>query len=515
MAKQRRKPKRKPRAHRARAQISPRAVEAALAGIAHDIRTPLTGIVALAELLAASDLRPREREWANAVKSGAEHLAALSTLIVDAAKADAAGLTLRITPFSPRTLAEAVGQALAARAGNKDVKTETVIADKLPAMVAGDAVRLRAALENLADNAVKFTDGGLMTFTANAEPGARGRVRLVFTVTDSGIGMSAAELKRLFRPFAQASDDIARRYGGAGLGLAFIKRIAKVMGGDLKVTSKKGEGSTFRFTALVEAVPAQAAATPGSARLQPSRPLTLLCAEDNPYGRVVMNTILTELGHRVDFVETGEAAMKAAERGGYDAVLMDVTLAGVDGLAATRAIRALPGARGQVPVIGISGRGASTDEAAARAVGAGDNCLNVARAIRPLDDAHHVRHDAVQFEILRRIDCGDAGLLQRGGVLGRNDAADHQRHVEAGLFHAPDHVLDQRQMAAGQYRKPDHVRLFLVRGSDDLLRRQADALVDHLHAGIARAHRDLLGAVGMAVETRLADQKRQAPPELS
>ena len=110
-------------------------------------------------------------------------------------------------------------------------------------MVSGDALRLRAALENLADNAVKFTSAGTVTFTAGAEPAARGRVRLVFTVTDSGIGMSAGELKRLFRPFAQASEQIARRYGGAGLGLSFVKRIAKAMGGDLKVTSKKGGGS--------------------------------------------------------------------------------------------------------------------------------------------------------------------------------------------------------------------------------------------------------------------------------
>jgi CheY-like chemotaxis protein len=207
----------------------------------------------------------------------------------------------------------------------------------------------------------------MVAFTADAEPAARSRVRLVFTVTDSGIGMSAAELKRLFRPFAQASADIARRYGGAGLGLSFVKRIAKAMGGDLKVTSKPGKGSTFRLTALVER--AGTRLTPDQARTQPARALTLLCAEDNPYGRVVMNTILSELGHRVDFVESGEAAVKAAERGGYDAVLMDVTLSGLDGLEATRRIRALPGKQGQMPVIGISGRGGSAHEAAARAAG--------------------------------------------------------------------------------------------------------------------------------------------------
>jgi signal transduction histidine kinase/CheY-like chemotaxis protein len=369
-----RRAKRKAKARRARRpsvrkQASPQAIEAALAGIAHDLRTPLTGMVALAELLASSGLGSREREWANAIKSGADHLAALTTLIVDAAKAEAKGLTLRKEPFSARALAESVAQALAARAGNKDVEAEITIADDLPAMVGGDALRLRAALENLADNAVKFTGEGTVAFTATAEPAARGRVRLVFTVTDSGIGMSAAELKTLFRPFAQASDEIARRYGGAGLGLSFVKRFAKAMGGDLTVTSRKGEGSTFRFSALVDRVDAQAPAEAGGARERPARPLALLCAEDNPYGRVVMNTILTELGHRVDFVDNGEAAVTAVERGGYDAVLMDVTLSGLDGFAATRSIRALPGKSGQVPVIGISGRSEAGGERAARAAG--------------------------------------------------------------------------------------------------------------------------------------------------
>ena len=346
-----------------------RAVEAALAGIAHDIRTPLTGIVALAELLASSDLGAREREWANALKSGADHLAALATLIVDAAKADAQGLVLRHEPFSPRLLGEAVGAGLVARASSKAVNTEIKVAGDLPGMVAGDALRLRAALENLVDNAVKFTQEGTVTFTAAAEAAAHNRIKLIFTVADSGIGMSAAESKRLFRPFAQASAEISRRYGGAGLGLSFVKRLAKAMGGDLTVTSKKGAGSTFQLTVLVERVTGHPAQRRTDARPAAVRPLSILCAEDNPYGRVVMNTILRELGHRVDFVETGGAAVEAAAGGGYDAVLMDLTLPGVDGLEATRRIRALPGAAGKVPVIGISGHSERGDESAARAAG--------------------------------------------------------------------------------------------------------------------------------------------------
>src|SRR5262249_41511979 len=158
-------------------------------------------------------------------------------LLVDAVKAEAAGLALRRDAFAPRALANAVAALLAARAQAKGLQVETAVAADLPDAVLGDAVRLRAALENLADNAIKFTDWGRIALAATAERAARGRVRLVFSVTDSGIGLGAAEIRRLFRPFAQASADVARRYGGAGLGLVSVRRLAQAMGGGLKVTS--------------------------------------------------------------------------------------------------------------------------------------------------------------------------------------------------------------------------------------------------------------------------------------
>ena len=345
----------------------PRAIEAALAVIAHDIRTPLTGIVALAELLATSNVGPREREWANAIKSSADHLTGLTTLIVDAVKSGAHRLVLHHEPFSPRRLAEAVAATLSARAGNRGLKAEIALASDLPTMVAGDAVRLRAALENLIDNAVKFTADGTVMFTATAKPAAQKRVQLIFTVADTGIGITPREIKRLFRPFAQASEAVARRYGGAGLGLVFVKRVARAMGGDLKVTSKKGHGTTFRLITPAERIdlPPERVATHAA----PKRTLSILCAEDNPHGRVVMNTILNELGHRVEFAESGEAAVKTVEIGGHDVVLMNLALSDIDGIEATRRIRALPGKSGQVPVIGISGRGGAAEEAAAHASG--------------------------------------------------------------------------------------------------------------------------------------------------
>jgi CheY-like chemotaxis protein len=343
-----------------------RAVEAALAGVAHEIRTPLTGILALAELLAASDLGARERQWAVAIKSGAEHVSAMTTLIVDAAKSDVTRLTLRREPFSPRRLAEAVGRALEARADTKGLAAEIAIARDLPATVRGDELRLRAALENLVDNAVKFTEKGSVSLTAGAKRAGK-RVRLVFTVTDSGAGLSKQDIARLFRPFRQGSEEIARRYGGAGLGLVFVKRVARAMAGDLAVTGTPGRGSTFRLT--VSADPVGGRVPAGDGLRVPGRSLRILCAEDNPYGRVVMNTILTELGHRADFVDNGEAAVNAVAGGGYDVVLMDITLPLVDGLEAARRIRALPGGAARTPIVGVSGRTEPGDEAAARAAG--------------------------------------------------------------------------------------------------------------------------------------------------
>jgi CheY-like chemotaxis protein/nitrogen-specific signal transduction histidine kinase len=371
-AKRTRRGKRAVRRRRASARPV-RAIEATLAELAHEIRTPLTGILALGELLTTSELGERERGWAAAIKHTAEHLALLTSLIVDAVRADAKGLVLRRELIRPRRLAQALAVSLSARAEAKGLAAKVAIAADLPEAVIGDPLRLRGALENLIDNAVKFTERGSVRLDVASEKAARGRVRLRFTVSDSGIGLAPGEIRRLFRPFAQANDETARRFGGAGLGLAFVKRIAKAMGGDLTVTSKAGGGSSFRLTAAFDEVAEAAAADregPSAAHpTAPLRPLNILCAEDNPYGRVVLNTILTELGHRADFVGTGTAAVGAAVRGGYDVVLMDVTLPGLDGIEAARRIRALAGQAGGVVLIGISGRANAADEAAGRAAG--------------------------------------------------------------------------------------------------------------------------------------------------
>jgi CheY-like chemotaxis protein len=348
---------------------SPEATEAALAAFAHEVRTPLTGILALSELLAASDLPERERGWAAAVKSAAEHLAQLTTLVVGGTKAAARGPALRREPMRPRALADALAAALTARAETKGLATEIHIG-ALPDAAVGDPVLLRAAVENLIDNAVKFTERGHVGLSVTAEPAARDGVRLVFAVNDSGIGLSRTEINRLFRPFVQANKQTAGRFGGAGLGLVFVKRVAQAMRGKVTVESNPGAGSTFRLAVTVAAAPDTAGGHPAAAvRTSGMRALRILCAEDNPYGRVILNTILTELGHKVDFASTGAAAIEAVARDGYDLVLMDVILPDIDGIEATRRIRALAGDVARTPIVGISGRAAPGDEATARAAG--------------------------------------------------------------------------------------------------------------------------------------------------
>jgi len=349
----------------------PSMVEAALAAFAHEVRTPLTGILAISNLLATSDLDERERRWVDTIKAGAEHLASLATLFVDAARSGNAAAAVRQDFFDLRALARSIGDSLAGRAAAKGLQSSIDISEKLPAPVVGDPVRLRAALENLIDNAVKFTETGGVALTVKAVRGPKGKVGVSFAISDSGIGLTLNEIKRLFRPFSQANVSIASRFGGAGLGLSSVKQLARVMGGDIVVSQRRNGGATFILTVTLNRASVSKVAgvdSENDALSDPERPLRVLSVEDNPFGRVVLNAVLTELGHSAEFIGRGEAAAERIAQGAFDAVLMDMVLPGINGIEAIKRIRELDAPLGGIAIIGVSGRG--DDEAASRAAGA-------------------------------------------------------------------------------------------------------------------------------------------------
>jgi CheY-like chemotaxis protein len=335
-------------------------IEAALAAFAHEVRTPLTGILAISDLLATSDLDERERRWVDTIKAGAEHLARLATLFVDAARSGKAATGVRQDFFDLRALAHSVGDSLAGRAAAKGLQSHVDVSQTLPALVVGDPVRLRAALENLIDNAVKFTEAGGVALEVRPMPGVKGRIAVSFAISDSGIGLTLTEIKRLFRPFSQANVSISS-----------VKALARAMGGDIVIAQRRSGGTTFTLTVTLtraKAPKAASSATGDGVSSGPASALRVLSVEDNPFGRVVLNAILTELGHQAEFIGRGEAAPERIAQGAFDAVLMDMVLPGISGIEAIRRIRSLSPPFGRIAIIGVSGRG--EDEAASRAAGA-------------------------------------------------------------------------------------------------------------------------------------------------
>jgi len=347
-----------------------RTVEAALAAFAHEVRTPLTGILAISSLLATSDLGERERRWVDTIKVGAEHLAALATLFVDAARRGTAGLTVRQDFFDLQALARGIGDSLAGRAAAKGLQSNVEIAAELPVFVVGDPVRLRAALENLIDNAVKFTPQGQVALNVSAISGPGDKLTVSFAVSDSGIGLSLAEIRKLFRPFSQANVGIASRFGGAGLGLSSVKQLARAMGGDVTVGQRRGGGTTFTLSVTLQRAEDMEDDGDGlnGPHLSTMQGLRILSVEDNPFGRVVLNAILTELGHQAEFIGQGEAAPERIAQSNFDAVLMDMVLPGISGIEAIKNIRKGEALERRIAIIGVSGR--AEDEKAARAAGA-------------------------------------------------------------------------------------------------------------------------------------------------
>ncbi|NML16204.1 hybrid sensor histidine kinase/response regulator [Azohydromonas caseinilytica] len=341
-----------------------------LATMSHELRTPLNGILGFAQLLESRLERDEDRHCAAHVRQAGQNLLRILNDVLDLSKIEAGALELERLPLRLEEVAQACRDLFAADAAAKGVQLELQLpASPLP-LLRGDTLRLQQVLANLLSNALKFTAQGRVVLAVAPEGvDARGRVRLRLEVSDTGIGLTAEQRARLFEPFRQADSSTARRYGGTGLGLWISRRLVQAMDGELALESTPGRGTLVRLRLPFEPAEAAARAVPVPAPAAGPRPLRVLVVDDIALNREVLRALLQLRGHVVEEVDNGEAAVRRVAAGDIDLVLMDVEMPGCDGLEATRALRALPGAAGRTPVWAVTGRAFDHDVAQARAAG--------------------------------------------------------------------------------------------------------------------------------------------------
>jgi len=330
------------------------AKSAFLANISHEIRTPLNGILGLAQAISADQLAPEQAERMEVLKRSGMGLLAILNDLLDLAKIEAGRMTIEAAPFSPEEVMTASRDAIWATAEAKGITVETVIDPSARGIYQGDATRLRQIVDNLVSNSVKFTQiGSVHVFLT------RSADRLILTVKDSGIGMTPEAASRIFSRFEQADSSTTRRFGGTGLGLSICAELVKAMKGEITVSSAVGKGSTFVVTLPLERL--------SDGHIEPlprsegqvlfsGPPLRVLAADDHPVNQLVLKTLLAQLGINITLVGDGAEVLQRYQDGAWDIVLMDVQMPVMDGVAATRAIRAFEQAhnRKPTPVIALT-----------------------------------------------------------------------------------------------------------------------------------------------------------------
>jgi two-component system, sensor histidine kinase len=319
-----------------------------LANMSHELRTPFQGLLGMLQLLDTEALTVAQHRQLHVARESGAHLLDILNDLLDAARLEAGTLSLHEAPVSPHELAGDVQALMTPPAADKGLVLSTRVDPALPARLLLDGTRVRQVLFNLLSNAIKFTERGSIGLDIGAHDG-----RLCIAVVDSGIGMDAAMLSRLFQRFSQGDDSTSRRHGGTGLGLEISRSLARLMGGDIEVQSTPGSGSRFELRLPLRPAPA-AAAAPAQPASGATRPLRLLVAEDNEVNREVLAAMISHLGHEPHFANDGRAALDAVQQQDFDLLLMDLHMPELDGMAATRAIRALAGAKATLPIIALT-----------------------------------------------------------------------------------------------------------------------------------------------------------------
>jgi len=336
-----------------RADAATRAKSEFLAVMSHEIRTPMNGVLGMAHLLLDTSLTTGQRRQVETLRDSGQALLTILNDILDFSKMEAGKLELVADDFDLERVVGSVTALMAPRAREKGLALRASIASDVPTALRGDAGRLRQVLLNLVGNAIKFTDVGQVRVDVTQRGLAEARVPLEIRVRDTGIGIPPEAQARLFQEFTQVDASATRRYGGTGLGLAICRRIALAMGGEIAVDSRPGAGASFTVTVALERARAPLAAETDAVESAVT-PLRILLAEDNAVNREVALGLLQRHGHSVTVVTDGAQAVATARGGGFDVILMDVHMPGMDGTEASRIIRGFAAPAGRVPIVALS-----------------------------------------------------------------------------------------------------------------------------------------------------------------
>lgn len=407
-----------------KAEEASKAKSTFLATMSHEVRTPLNGILGMANLLRGTVLNPKQAGYVDTIRYSGDTLLAMLNDILDFSKMEAGKLKIEKLDFDLKRLIESVADLMHSRAREKNLEINISIDTNVPDYIHSDPTRLRQVLLNLVSNAIKFTENGSIEIKVSRGAGPVGKTaELQFKVKDTGIGISEEAKANLFKEFTQADSSTSRKYGGTGLGLSICKQIVTLLDGNIGVNSQEGKGSTFWFEIPVEVVSNHdfEFISSQTASAENFTSANILLVDDNEINLKVGHDILEKYGHKVTTATNGEEALSIYETNSYDIILMDVQMPVMDGLEATRVIRARNDDKANIPILALTANSLNGENQRCLAAGMNGHVgkpFDPLHLLKTIEDliANKVKKDDAEFDATK--------LYKLESVFGRDYVID-------------------------------------------------------------------------------------------